>query len=176
MPIRYHISVSDAEVVLSSSCDNYYILAPGELLVMQPSPAWCGECKQFTEAEWFDTVEAYDQMIKRAAYYADRPGLIQPEDHSLLYLVGRLPDLRRRRTWRAARQSPPKCIQCGSSDVVILDRNGDHSVVPCLGRVDMRVGALISSEGPCCHFWYFTPEGVRVRNPPAGVRRWSGQS
>src|SRR5258708_2495307 len=78
-------------------------------------------------------------------------------------LAGRFPDLLRRRQWRSTRQSPPKCITCGSTDVIIL--SGESTLVPGLGQVDLSVLGMCSSEGDCCHFWYFTPEGCRIPEP-----------
>src|SRR5205085_3855090 len=103
-------------------------------------------------AESFETLESYDRQIEQAAYYFERPGLIPPGDHAVRWLVVELPDRRRRREWRTTRQAPQKCIECGSTDVVVLSRDGRPSDVPDLGKVHHRCVGLCSSEGICRSF------------------------
>ena len=142
-----------------------------------PNTACTGlACGKFTEAERFDTVERYEAQIKISEYYAARPGLIPPEQPALAWKVGQLPDLKRRRAWREKRQSPPRCIRCGSAAVTVLWGDSDVFDVPGLGTVRCRMTGLCSSEGPSCHFWYFTPEGMRISEPSLATRRRSGSA
>jgi hypothetical protein len=172
MPAVFEISFSGTMTQLAGSCDNYYVLSNRELLELRPWPAWCAACGRFVEAEQFHSIEWYDGQIRVAEHYASRPGLIPP-DHNDLYLnVRQLPDLRRRRAWRATRQSPPKCIGCGSVAVTILWGNAETFDVPGLGRVALRVVGRCSSEGGRVHFWYFTPEGDRIPKPSRETRTW----
>jgi hypothetical protein len=165
MPGVFEINVGGTRTGLVGSCANYYVLPRGELLDLDPWPAWCVDCGRFTEAEQFETNAWYDEQIQTAEYYASRPGLIPPDQYELNLLVRQLPDMRRRRAWRATRQSLPKCIQCGSVAVTVLWGKANTFDVPGVGRVGLRVAGRCSSEGSCVHFWYFTPEGDRMPEP-----------
>jgi hypothetical protein len=174
MPGVFEINVGGAITQLVGSCDNYYVLSRGELLELHPWPAWCAACGRFTEAEQFEATAWYDEQIRTAEHYTNRPGLIPPDQYALNLLVRQLPDMRRRRAWRATRQSPPKCIHCGSVAVTVLWGDADTFDVPGVGQVGLRVPGRCSSEGSCVHFWYFTPEGDRTPEPSQLRRQRAG--
>ncbi|HYE21371.1 MAG TPA: hypothetical protein VEA69_23190 [Tepidisphaeraceae bacterium] len=168
MPAIFSITTRHQRLRLIGSCDNYYVFAPGDLLDLHPWPAWCAACARFTEAEQFETVAWYDEQIKVAEHYHKSPGLLPPDGS---VRPGDLYDLRRRRAWVSARRSPAKCIECGSTAVTVLWGDADAFDVPGVGRVELQVCGRCSSEGPCVHHWYFTPEGDRVPEPSGATRR-----
>ena len=61
--------------------------------------------------------------------------------------------------WRKARQSPPKCLDCGSTDIL---RDKDVGIlIPQRGRVRIKGAGWCSTA---YHRQAFTPEGDRIPN------------
>jgi hypothetical protein len=77
---------------LAGSRGNYYLLEDGFLLEVRTTPAWCRQCRDFTEGEHLEPLDELDQ-----AWVEER-----------------------RKEWRRERCSPAKCLSCGSADLLIL--------------------------------------------------------
>jgi hypothetical protein len=67
--------------------------------------------------------------------------------------------LEKRRRWRIDRKSPPKCLSCGSCEIVLLS-DGQKVVNPTgSGWIEVTVTGLCST--PFMNRFY-TPEGDRI--------------
>ena len=65
----------------------------------------------------------------------------------------------RRRAWRERRTSPPRCIRCGSTDVVVfpIGEPVPHPAGP--GAIEVSITGMCSTS---FNEWFFTPEGERI--------------
>ena len=134
---------------------NYYEFSESDRLDLHSVPVWWHRCARFTEGEYLSTVEEIDKQIRDL--HDPTPVWYHMTRHELL--PNRLAELQRRRCWRAARQSPPKCIHCSSTEIAMLPEgepfphpHGDGTI-----RVDC-VGMCSTSFNE----WFFTLEGDRI--------------
>ena len=145
---------------------NLYLLADGSQLIIRTRPAWCRRCGRVTHAEQIGPLEAIDQRLAelrdpsspsyRALAAGAIPG-VTPEGDDFVQLV--VNDLRIRRRWRAGRESPPRCIFCGTTDIVALPRVGVVADPDGPGTVEGRwigIGSFDDERK------FFTPEGERL--------------
>lgn len=152
----------------AGSCGNFYQLNDGNEIELKSRPVWCDQCRKVTHGEQIESVEQLDKEIAGLERLAadirlemtrpplptfDAPGdRIQREQIAKLQL---------RRKWRRTRGSPPRCIPCGSSQIVPLEY--DRPVRGGCGLV------LLGFVGFCDNDWhisYFTPEGQRIEVSP----------
>jgi len=113
---EYIINERDpADVYLHWDC-NYQLDGDVSLSVEQTG-AWCYHCSMVVAAEHVPSLAALDARI------AD----LDDPNHILLVGFGRAAlDRERvalpiRRSWRSGRQSPARCLECGSTDIFALD-------------------------------------------------------
>jgi len=101
-----------------------YRVAGDDLIDLHSHPVWCFRCGKVTEGERIESVRELDEKIKnlerlageiRAEARAEgRFTHDEPADH---VQQSDLAHLGQRRRWRVARQSPPRCLSCGSTHI-----------------------------------------------------------
>lgn len=166
MPLQFNVALSDVRIVhLGSGLGFAYLLPDGTQLGVSQSACWCNACGAFALVEQMESLAQYDAWIAEAEPFLMYPGRLahryeDPMAQSRLELhVKYLPELRRRREWRATRRSPPRCLECGSTRTIQL-LDGRETDVPGVGRATLRVRALTGD------FWapprLYTPEGERI--------------
>jgi hypothetical protein len=168
--IKYEFPDSDREPdFVLFSAHLYYRLPDGERLHVRQTAAWCQSCGKFTLVEYIESV---------AELEAELPGLIVRKDQLLEEAHGQSSvseDLRSigfdldwteraiaevpvRIAWRRKRQSPPKCLHCGTSNLLEIDDpcGGDPFTHPHNGERVISSNGFASTEE-----WHaeFTPEG-----------------
>jgi hypothetical protein len=144
---------------------NCYQLADGSRVAVQTTPVWCRRCGTVTDGE---EVEPLDEIDRRLAELDD-PSSEASRDLSLLGGLGigggddprlwEIARLTRRRRWREGRATPPKCVRCGSPDMVVFPVDRPVPRPSGAGTVEVRVAGMCS---PPWNEWYFTSEGERV--------------
>lgn len=180
MPSFYRITFDPAGRTedFYATSGSYYQWADGTRLDVNTAPTWCGRCGAIREGEVVETVADIDRRIAdlhdpTSIYYqfvqaADLSHLRAPVTRSAPGTSA--PDLsdaihraRHRRHWRAARVSPPKCLACGTTEIVHLDRqpvphpSGTGTIAARhMGFWSGRYSRLV-----------FTPEGDRINTSPA---------
>jgi hypothetical protein len=119
-----------------------YLLSGGSLIDMLTDPVWCQECKIVTEGETIPTLADLDEKIKQRerlgaeirvdAIFEKRFDRNNPPDRPQQI---ELADLHLRRNWRLSRKSPPRCLRCGSTNIIALahdkpvfDKNSGRSI------------------------------------------------
>jgi hypothetical protein len=168
MPASYEIRrLPDGPIEeFFGSRGNYYEFSESDRLDLHSVPVWCACCAEFTEGEDLSTVEEIDQKIRALndpaseLYRMTRYGLLDDLfGKGQEFLRDQLGELQRRRRWRTGRNSPPKCIVCGSNKITIIPEgtpmphpNGD-------GMIEIACVGMCSTE---FNEWYFTPEGDRI--------------
>ncbi|HUE70118.1 MAG TPA: hypothetical protein VMP01_04445 [Pirellulaceae bacterium] len=111
----------------AGSRGNYYELSASEHLDLDSVPVWCNRCATITHGEHLSTLDEIDDQIRdlndptSAAYRRTRHGMLDDiTGKGEEFLQKRLAKLELRRRWRQSRRSPPKCIRCGSTEIVEL--------------------------------------------------------
>ena len=115
---EYIINERDpADVYLHWDCK--YQLDDGVSLSVEQTGAWCYDCSMVVAAEHVPSLAALDARIAN----------LDDPNHILLVGIGRAAlDRERialpiRRSWRSRRESPARCLECGSTDIFALDAN-----------------------------------------------------
>lgn len=134
-----------------------YVLDDGSRTGVAQADYFCPACHRFVAGESLETVEELESLLdqidnnpesrhrKFAEYIGDIPKKIS--------------DLQARINWRKKRQSPPKCLHCGSIDIVPVpdDEEFDHPVTGL--RMKIAGQGFASTDQ-----WQatYTPEGDRI--------------
>lgn len=148
-----------ADVYRYSDC--HYRLDGGALLRTEQTDAWCYSCSRIIAAESLPSLDELDRRIRDL----DNP------DNLILKVFGRA-ELARERTelptrlaWRAARQSGPRCLECGSTSVYPL--LGDDCTEPRFQKRFRRTsGGFASMAFEVIR--HLSPEGLVIfTNDPA---------
>ena len=163
----YEITLADGTAVLfAGTRGNYYELAPDRHIDVIATPAWCRRCGDFRHGEHLEPVAEIDQEIvdlrnPRSKLYQmwARDYLQECKDLGPAFCAGRIAELKLRRAWRQTRVAPPKCIECGSTDIVPLPFDGAVANPSGSGTLSVRVRGMCSTV---FNEWYFTPEGDRI--------------
>jgi hypothetical protein len=171
MPGWYQIRFADGspDVEWSGARGFYYEFADGASIRLRPTIAWCCNCSDFVDAEWIpslaelrsELVELNDPKSSRTSWFTfavppfDKPPFI--ERSAQLHAKAK-DEAAKRIEWRALRQSAPRCLICGTTDIRFP--NDDQSV-----DIPGRGTALVECVGMCstefCN-WFYTPEGIRI--------------
>lgn len=156
------------EWVLFSAFIDYRFPDGSKLHVLQDA-AWCPNCDRFVVAEKIPSLESLKLELEKT-----RSG--DPETIRIWQLVSngqpisaRVAELEKRIVWRIARANPPRCLECGSLDIVALSGSTEFRH-PKTGELVTEVSSGWTDAGP----WSanFTPEGDAVDeqdvdpNPP----------
>jgi ferredoxin len=140
-----------------------YMLPDRSQLRVLTNAAWCEACRRFCPAEFVPVLERLRAELRDAEFYFDRPGLIPPDRHFSSY---GLSDLRKRVGWLAIRQSPSRCLECGSTALIQFPhdwspRDACEIDIPsrgrCVATYRVLLGDFTSEQPP--HF--YTAEGDR---------------
>lgn len=154
------------EVIFSAYL--HYQLPEDSLLFVHQNPCWCFACDRFQVGKRIEALEKLESDITRL-----RRGDLDPERYSdsevdfeffLTYYLGHEPiaekiaELSTRIEWRRQRQSPPKCLVCGSTRIANVGRlPGEEFTHPKTGeRVIIAESGMMSVAA-----WHakYTPEG-----------------
>jgi hypothetical protein len=152
----YHIHINGLVHPLSHQ-QRIYMLRDGSKLDIDSQPAWCYGCKRFVEVEKIESVAELDRQLAELQHFYDSPGHIPPDR---IIRIERLPVLRTRRIWRAHRESPPRCLECGSTSIAALDESAPFTDAPGMGRCEVRI--IRYSGVPSPHRVTYSPEGELV--------------
>jgi len=145
---------------------NYYELSESDHIDVHAGLVWCHCCNAITEGEELSTVDEIERQISdlhdptTELYQSTRYGLVEKlTKGGENYLRDRIEELQRRLRWRAARLSPPKCIVCGSTDIMPLPTGEPIPSPRGEGQIQVHVVGMCSTS---FREWYFTPEGDRI--------------
>lgn len=150
----------------AGSRGNYYEFSESDRLDLHSVPVWCHRCGKITHGEDLSTVREIDEQIRdlddpsSQLYRMTRHGVLEElSGKGEEFLQDRVNELQRRRSWRLTRKAPPKCLHCGTTDILELLEG-----VPVPNpRGDGRI--QIDCVGMCSTIfnqWFFTPEGDRI--------------
>lgn len=152
------IETGHSEFVSFSSLYNYH-LADGSRLHVIQQVAWCRDCGRFVLAEYLPSIEELQEEL--AGYRSgDREWIerwVFVSDGKPVAI--RIAELKRYREWRLTRQSPPRCLECGMTDITPspMDREFPH---PATGE-HLVVGTNGFTTTPSQPAEY-SPEGERL--------------
>jgi hypothetical protein len=141
---------------------NYYEFEDGSRIDVRSSPVWCRRCGDYTDGE---SIESLDEIDRQLADLVDPQSELYRITHwALSGPNGRFRrhwiDLtNQRRRWRERRVSPPRCLLCGSTDLVSLPERVEIPNPRGSGTV------VLSATGHCStsfNEWFFTCEGERI--------------
>jgi hypothetical protein len=145
---------------------DYYELEDGGRIDVRTRPVWCRGCGAFTHGEQIEPLNEIDEEVARlTARRAEIIREMRTEAHPMVqdlgppYSLEHIGDLNLRRRWRAARASPPRCIACGSTDIVVFPFNKIVSHPGGPGTIEVRCTGFCSTP---FNEWYFTAEGQRI--------------
>jgi hypothetical protein len=164
MPAFYEIRClpSGTRIEFPGSRGNHYELEDGSRIDVRSEPVWCRRCGGYVEGEVVEPLEQIDRELaelrdpKSEAYRMTQDSLAGPDGEFRRHYI-RLVVQRRR--WRECRHSPPRCLQCGSTDLIRLPC-GEEVPNPCgPGVVILNVIGLCSTW---FNNWSFTAEGQRI--------------
>jgi hypothetical protein len=169
MPAMYDINFSDGRGgKFFGTRGNYYEFADGTRLDMHSTPAWCHRCGAIANAERIESFAELEQQL--ADLHDPTSELYKLTTRNLLedfvpsfgrdFHASQVAETERRRAWRRTRVAPPKCIGCGSTDVLILpfDEPVPHPTEPGV-TITLRCVGMCSTN---FNEWFFTPEGDRI--------------
>jgi hypothetical protein len=150
----------------AGSRGNYYEFSESDRLDLHSEPGWCHHCGKVTHIENLSTVDELDKQIRdlndpsSELYRMTRHGVLD----ELLgkgdkFLNDRIAEIQRRRRWREERKSPPKCIHCGTTEIVELPIGMPVPVPHGEGQVQIDCVGMCSTN---FNEWFFTPEGDRI--------------
>ena len=166
MPVLYRIIFgANGESRTFAGCrGNYYEFADGRRLDLHSRPAWCTTCGKVVHAERLATLEQIDARLAELHQYAasSRETKVRGVPYALTMegqryfddLEQKAAEARRRREWRRGRIAPAKCLNCGSTDVLLLTTNPTGP-----GDIRLEVVGMCSTV---FNEWFFTPEGDRI--------------
>jgi hypothetical protein len=143
------------EGVAFSAFIDYRLLDGTKLHILQQE-AWCPCCRMFVAAEDIPSVESMEEEVRQLE--AGDPELLRRWAFvsNGTPVAERIAELHRRTDWRRQRQSPPRCLICGSVGVLPVPGAGEFShpetgervIVGFTGWVDTAPWfADFSSEG-----------------------------
>jgi len=161
----------------------YYELEDGSTLDVDTHIVWCGSCRRFTDGEWIRTP---DELRRQILELRDPQSLAykvsELNEHDVRSITGEevipgfreklIRELKIRLQWRLNRSAPPKCISCGSTDIIAPLGDDDTEAamdLPEIGPVRIESEGIASTEFVNR---FFTPEGDRI--PRATVPTYWG--
>ena len=166
MPAVYQIQFTpsgETQEYFGSRGDSYE-LEDGTHIDVRSQPVWCRRCGEFTDGESIERLDEIDQQIAdlqdpRSELYrltrdtlptADGRPRLRPHFTKLL---------RQRRRWLMDRESPPKCLECGSTDILVfpVGERAGNPIGP--GWVEITITGHCSTS---FNNRFYTPEGDRI--------------
>ncbi len=151
---------SHPDMEMCGSRGNYYEFGDGNHLDVWSTPVWCHECRDYKYGERIETLEEIDRHLEEARNpTSKRTRSLFAGRMNREFRMKWAEKLQRRREWLQVRRSPPRCLQCGSTDIVRLPENEAVPNPDGPGSVVLEVSGLCSTW---FNNWYFTPEGERI--------------
>lgn len=153
--IEYHLpdSRTDTSVLFSAFLD--YLLEDGSKIHVEQQPAWCRACDSFVPAELLQPVEHLEREIARLQSWLSGRWVMPSGQRKRGKEM--LAEVEKRLSWRRGRVSPPRCLQCGSIEVVPVPGSGEFSH-PATGERVVSASSGFADAAP----WFaaFSPEGI----------------
>ena len=128
-----------------------YVLQDGSRIDVPAHNAWCRICDCMIEAEMLPKLDRIDQIPQKAATKKGEAAIHGTEVNP--HWIERL------KSWRRGRKTGPRCLECGSQDLMEGDANTQSIPHHCGGRLALRLRAQISSP-PSTLLYH--PEGHRL--------------
>ena len=151
-------------------CFFTYALSKKDGLHVYASAGWCYRCRNFKYCEYIQSLEEldreiesyYDPASKNYAYAIGESSNWAGNTDSLkpIYFEQIVDCVRKRRNWRATRVSPPKCLWCGSTNIILFPFN-EQSKSPCSDETL----TLFFQEAKMSYYpqFWLTSEGGRMK-------------
>ena len=114
------------------STQRFYELESGVRFPIRETTVWCLEEERLFVAEDLQSVELYERIL---AATEGLPNIEQEEARAML-------------EWRRKRTDPPRCLSCGSPDIVPLPAKGGIAHPGCRGKGELRYEQLVRHESP----------------------------
>ena len=172
MPPVYEITFFPSGDVCEffGSRGDYYELEDGSHLDVWSKLVWCRRCGDFTEGESIEALEEIDRHLDELGDPTSELYHFTRDAHFRSLFAEQL---RRRRRWRMGRQHPPKCLECGSTAIIVLplgervrDPNGP-------GWIEVTITGHCSTQ---FNNRFYTPEGDRIpRDTEPTYWMWTGE-
>lgn len=153
-----------------------YVLPDGSKCALPQTAAWCRDCESFVAAEEVPRPEYIDQRLAalRAgpqAFAAWARSAGEPVPEQVLgagwdrYRNWALEHWGKVRAWRALRQSPPRCLQCFSTNIEPVPRGARFAQHPATKQ---RLTVHITNRTKTTDAWDYSPEGLPFEAPGNG--------
>jgi len=141
---------------------DHYELPDGTHIDLRSSPVWCRRCNEFADGEAIEEIEEIDRQI--ADLRDPQSELFRFYKESSTGSIGVdgihfISELVKRRCWDESRKSPPKCLGCGSPEIVLLPEGQKVTNPTGSGWIEVTVTGLSST--PFMNR-YYTTEGDRI--------------
>lgn len=155
MPSVYQIQFLPGGEILElyGSCGDHYKFEDGSQINVISRLVWCHRCGEFTDGESIESLDEIDRLL------ADlhSPSLVFSQ---MLYdRLGAIERMEERRRWLSGRRSPPKCLRCGSTEIIVLPE-GERAENPSgPGWIKITVTGHCDTE---FSNRFYTPEGDRI--------------
>lgn len=137
----------------------HYILDDGVRLHINQADYYCPTCGHFIVGERIETVSDLEHQIDQSE---NNP---HSNHRKIAEYFGNIPkqlaELQTRIKWRKNRQAPPKCLHCGSTEILPIP-NTDEFSHPATGqRMIVSAGGFASTDE-----WHatYTPEGDKIES------------
>jgi hypothetical protein len=147
---------------------NCYRLADGCEIDLHTTPVWCAQCVSITDGEKIESLATIDKDLADLRDPASFSYQMWTNNavHEVLgggdkLREGHVEALKLRRQWRESRTSPPRCIECGSTEILPFPENEAVNNPAGPGTVTMSAVGHVSTGWTG---WVFTPEGERIHD------------
>jgi hypothetical protein len=153
----------------------YYILPSGAAIRLYEQPAWCRDCWKFVRAEHLSALEDIDAQMKK---YRGKAAETRRQLAGWLYLLGlkcrrqlvhelsvweeAVAEEEMRQEWRLKRQSPPRCLECGSTALDLPPSDEVYAHPSGNGRVQVAITSHVSLAADETE--YYSAEGRRIED------------
>jgi hypothetical protein len=165
MSFNVSCDLCNFEATLGDRAVPRYDLGDGTEHYMKTQSAWCFACRSMVDAENLPTLA---ELLELRAELMESVGdidFVTGYVFTEAYVDRRSAPMER---WRVTRVSPPRCLDCGATEIVPhqpLD-DGPFLHPECGGEIAWRGGLSVECRGPG---QAFDPEGLAVGVAPEGV-------
>ena len=129
---------------------DYYELEDGTHIDVISALVWCPRCGEFTDGEVIAGLAEIDHLL------AELRDPSSETSRGLHDRQGAVEQMESRRRWLIGRESPPKCLTCGSAEIVVLPEGETVRNPTGPGWVAVTVTGHCSTS---FNNRYYTPEG-----------------
>jgi hypothetical protein len=157
--VSYYLpELATDECVFYSAFIDYRLADGSKLHILQQS-AWCPVCKRFVVAEEVPSIASLEEEIARYRSADPDTLLTWAFVSDGAPVAERVAELLRYIEWRKRRQSPPRCLECGSVDPVPVPMSGEFAH-PNTGERVVVGSSGFADTAP----WFadFSPEGLQI--------------